>query len=162
MRHGDEHRHGREIPPGVEGHRFVQAGRGRDGGITDEERVAVRRRLGHCVHADHCRGPGLVFDDDGHAKLLGNGLRDVARDHVRRAAGRPGHDPFDRAVGVGFGRGGDARERGARQHRCSEKPAQGMRDHGESPALGIGLAAGPPRKPPNSVGQGKPLVSTAR
>ena len=78
--------------------------------------VAVLGALEHALGADRARGAGLVHHDD---LLLELGLelgRDDARHLVGRAAGGPGHDQRDRAVGLprvvlGGGRAGEQSER---------------------------------------------------
>jgi len=57
-----------------------------------QQRMAVRRGLGHEVGADVAAGPRLVVDDDGLAEDVRQRLRDVARQHVVAPARRERHD----------------------------------------------------------------------
>jgi hypothetical protein len=60
-------------------------------------RVAVGRRRGHRLRADHAAGAGLVLDDDRLIELLGELLAHDPSDHVAGASRRIGNDELDRA-----------------------------------------------------------------
>jgi hypothetical protein len=57
------------------------------------------QRLG----GDLSASAGLVFDDDRHAQLILEPLRQDARDRVRAATRREAHHQLDRLAGLGAG-----------------------------------------------------------
>ena len=52
-------------------------------GLTEQQRVAVGRRLGDRFGADIVAGAGLVLDDELLAELFGQPLPDQPRDECR-------------------------------------------------------------------------------
>ncbi|MNZ97575.1 hypothetical protein D3C78_1168180 [compost metagenome] len=73
-------------------HRRIEGQRAR---IGRAHGVAVGGRAHDLRRADDGRRAGLVLDHHGLAQLLGHADREVARDHIGRASGCVGHDPFD-------------------------------------------------------------------
>ena len=77
-------------------------------GIADQERVAVRCRLGHALATGHAGRRADVLHDDGLAEQLAHALRLDARAHVDAAAGgkwdHQGHGPGGPILRVGMGR----------------------------------------------------------
>jgi hypothetical protein len=61
----------------------------------DQQRVAVGRRLGYRVDADHGAGAGLVLHQHGGAELLRQLLGEQARIGIGQPAGREGHHDAD-------------------------------------------------------------------
>ena len=79
------------------------------------DRVAVGRRLRDEVGGDHAAGAGALLGDDGHAGIVvGDPLRDRAREQVGDAAGRRRNDDADRLVRIILRRGGRGPQRNAR------------------------------------------------
>ena len=64
--------------------------------VAEQQRVAVGRRLGDGVGADHAARAGAVVDDDRLAERLGQRLLHDARIEIDRAARRERHDDADR------------------------------------------------------------------
>jgi hypothetical protein len=109
----------REVLARIEGHRLVDVRVqrvGRDRAETDG--VAVRRGLGHRVHADVAARAAAVVDQYRLAQLLRHLLAHGARHEVGGAAGCVGHDEADRLrrivrrVREGEGRGQQRHSRG--------------------------------------------------
>ena len=71
------------------------------GDISEQDGVAVGRRLGDVFGGNRAVGAGLVFDDDRTFHALTELLRDDARHHVVAARGRRRHDDANRFA---FGR----------------------------------------------------------
>ncbi|KAG1189981.1 hypothetical protein G6F35_014002 [Rhizopus arrhizus] len=65
-----------------------------------QQRVAVRRRLGHIVRTQGRPRARLVFHHHRLAQALGQFLPQCARQHVGRAAGRERHDQVHRPRGI--------------------------------------------------------------
>ena len=95
----------------IVGRRRHQRGDGDEVAGGDEDRVAVRRRLGHGVDAERAAGAGAVLDHHGLAERLGELLADEARADIGDAAGRERHDDADGAAGPGLGRRGRGEQR---------------------------------------------------
>ncbi len=107
--------HGDEILRDVVGHGLERHRRRGVRGGAEQQRVAVGRRLGDGVAADHAAAAGLVVHDEGLAHLLAELLRKHAADGVERAARREGdHHPHGLA---GVGLRGLRLRRGAGRHR---------------------------------------------
>jgi hypothetical protein len=86
-----------------------------------QERVAVGRRLGDAIGAEHGTGARLVLDHDRLAERPGEPLAEHARVNVGRSAGGEGHDDPDAPVRPGLRPGigrryDDQHERGERAH----------------------------------------------
>ena len=75
------------------------------------KRMAVGRRLGHDLVADHAAGAGLVLDDDRLAQHLLQPGRDQPGRRVGAAASRIGHDQPHRLGGIGLRTGKARRQR---------------------------------------------------
>ncbi|MNT47638.1 hypothetical protein D3C72_1843700 [compost metagenome] len=67
--------------------------------------IAVMRSVEHFLGADGARGARLVDHDHIHAQGLSQDRRGDPGHLVGRAAGAPGHDQVDRAIGLPFLRG---------------------------------------------------------
>lgn len=111
---GGNLRQHQQVLLGVVGHLGVQK-------LVDEQRsaqrhhhvVAIGRRLGDLVRAQHGRCTGLVFHNDGLAQLPGHGFCQHACDDVGRTTGVKGHDKADGLAGiVGLGPGRQADQAG--------------------------------------------------
>jgi hypothetical protein len=95
FRHLGDQRDGREILERVIGHLLHAGGDGERAGADDADGVAVRLGLGDHVGPEHAGLAGAVLDHDGLLEDLRHALRDHARDHVVRPAGREWHDQPD-------------------------------------------------------------------
>ncbi len=71
-------------------------------GITDQERVAVRRRRSNEARPDRAAGAGPVLDHDGLAEL-GQDLRQQPRRNIGRSACSGWYDKPDRPVRISLG-----------------------------------------------------------
>ena len=93
--------------------------------------VAVGRRARHHGHAGIAAGAGNVLGHDLLAEALRQFLRDDARDHVGRAAGRERHDQADGLCRIALGR----RVAGRAEHRQNERGrrGEGTEHHGILP-----------------------------
>ncbi|MNV35604.1 hypothetical protein D3C71_1270540 [compost metagenome] len=88
-----QHRHAAQVLGWVE--RQLGVDRGADGQrthVAQQHGVAIRLGLGNIVSAQIAIGSGLVFDDHGLFEQLRQRLADRARNDVRAAAWRVGHD----------------------------------------------------------------------
>jgi hypothetical protein len=84
---------------------------------VEQEGVTVGVRLGDDIRTDRAAGAAHVLDDDRLAEGFRQALREEARQHVGRAAGREGDDHPDRARGEG----------GLSGARRSSEPYEGQR-----------------------------------
>src|SRR5262249_23755888 len=75
-------------------------------GLSDQQRVTVRRRIGDGGGADRTTCTRTIFDHDVLPERGGKLVRNDARDHVAGAARRIGDDQMDRLGGKGLGGGG--------------------------------------------------------
>ena len=102
-------------------------------GRVDEECIAVRLRPGDGTGTHRLPRAGPVLDHDALSELRGELLEHHARNRVDDAAGRDGHDRFDRLGGPGLCNGIDGREpqaEGERQYhktQLHEVPAFAIR-----------------------------------
>ena len=88
---------GREVLQDVVGQLAVHGGvDAMRSGVAHDQRVAVRRRLGDDLGADHASGTGPILDDDLLPKRGRQPLGDESRDDVRRIARRARRDEADR------------------------------------------------------------------
>ena len=99
VRRGDQHGNRREGFQRIVGQR-VEPGIDRGRQRHDQERVAVLRRVGDDLGANHAAGAAAIVDDDLLAEPLAEMLRDDAGDDVVDAAGRKRHDQPHRPVRV--------------------------------------------------------------
>ena len=67
---------------------------------SDEQRVAVGRRLRHGGCPKHAACTSTIFDDDRLPEFFAQLRRDDAGGHVDTAAGDEWHDDFQRLVGI--------------------------------------------------------------
>ncbi|MNN56675.1 hypothetical protein D3C81_1716210 [compost metagenome] len=116
--HGQQRDRG-EVLDGVVVQVLVQRGVDRHAIGHDQDGVAVRLGARHAGRADVAARARAVLHDEGCVELLAHGLAQGAGDAVHGAAGREGHDPFDRTVGIAV------RQRGGRaaQHRERQEGA---------------------------------------
>ncbi|MNN55412.1 hypothetical protein D3C81_1702850 [compost metagenome] len=100
------------------------------GDRAEADGIAVRRGLGHGVHADIAARAGAVLDHHRLAQFLAHALAYRARHQVGGAAGSVGHDKADRPGRITVaGRGGGAEadgERGGACHGSEQRAAAGM------------------------------------
>ncbi len=82
--------------------------------MVEQQRVAVRRGLGHAARAERAAGTADIFDHDLLAEILAHALRDEAGHGIGRAACRERHDHGDGALGI-FGECGGCENRGAQR-----------------------------------------------
>ena len=95
--HLGQQRHGGEIAIGIERQLGEHEGVDRQrADVADDQRVAVRLRLGHRLHGDIAGAPGAVVDDDFLAQTLGHFAGEGARHDRRAAARRERHHQADR------------------------------------------------------------------
>ncbi len=87
---------------------------GERSGRGEQQRVAVGIRLGHRLAAGVAAAAGSILDDELLAEIVGELLRQDARHHVDRAAGRVRIDDADDALGIIL-RGAWRRQRKERQ-----------------------------------------------
>ena len=126
-----QHGHAAQVLRRVERQLGVDRGADRQrADVAQQQRVAVRRRLGDEVGAQVAVGAGLVLHDHGLLERLRQRLADGAGDDVRRPAGRVRHDDAH-----GLGRpGGRLRPPAGRgaggQRRCEQVTA--VQAHGVS------------------------------
>ena len=95
LRHADDQAYRRKIALDVVIHlveQWIDGVRGE----REEEGVAIGRRLCHRVGAEHAARAAAVIDDHGLAEALAQPALQDARNHVRAAAGRIGHDEAHR------------------------------------------------------------------
>ena len=79
----------------------VDAGVDREGAdIAEKGRVAVRRRAGCSLCADHARRARPIVDHDLLAEDLADAVLDGAGDKIGSAAGRERHDHHDGSIGI--------------------------------------------------------------
>ena len=83
--------------------------------IADGNRITVRRRTRRARQCRRATCTDHILDDDGLPERNRHLLGDDTRDHVRRAAGREGHDHGDGARGIGLGRSRDRRGKQQRE-----------------------------------------------
>ncbi len=108
-------RHRHEIPRRVERQLGEQRGIGGQAVGRHHDGVAVRRSLGHCLHADIGAGAGAIVDDDGLLEQHAHLLPDRARHDIHPAARGIRHDEPDGPGRVGLGAGGAGGAGGQRQ-----------------------------------------------
>jgi hypothetical protein len=94
--------------------------------------VAVLRRIGDDLSANHATGAAAIVDDDLLAEPLAEMLRDDAGDDVVDAAGRERHDEPHRPV-RGILRRSRGREHEQRDRNCRKSGAHAA--HEPSPAI---------------------------
>ncbi len=127
QRHADQQRDVREILDRVIGHLRNKTWQDHvDRGIH-QQRVAVRRRLGHELRTDHAAGAGAIFDHHRLAERFGQAVGDDAHDDIRRAAGRVGHDDPHGPVGIVL------RQRGRRERRHKNRGEHRGKHCGDQP-----------------------------
>ena len=85
---------------------------------TDEQRIAVRRRLGDVFGADNAAGADAVVNDERHADTFGEFLREDARGEVNATACSEWHNDSYRLVRERLG--GPNVRRGKRARRAGE------------------------------------------
>ena len=110
--------------------------------VDEEDRVAVGVGLDDGIGADVVAGAGPVVDEDLLVKPPAQPLPHQPCEHVRRPAGRIGHDPADRTrriIGGRRGAGEDSDGGGAKERASSQAEA-----HAVSPEPPI-LSASPAR-----------------
>src|SRR5262249_37949367 len=90
-----------EVLVGIERQALVEPEVHRIGVGGEQDRVAVRLRMGRKAEADVAAGAAAVLDDEGLAGLLLQGGGDDAGDDVGRTARRVGHHDLDRALRIG-------------------------------------------------------------
>ena len=136
QRHGAHHHQGREVLHQVIAQApFLQCcHHGMRGQCTHQQRVAVRRGLGHRLGADVAAGPAAVVGDHLLTQRLAQALRDDAADDIGGATRRIGNDQPDGLVRIGGQRraGADGRQQ-CQSTQGARKTAQGMDLHQGSP-----------------------------
>ena len=85
---------------------------------SEQQRVAVGRRLRHGGCAEHAARAAAIFDDDRLAELFAQPRRDDAGGHIDAAAGDERHDDLHRLIGIVL-RSRQAERRGCRAAKCS-------------------------------------------
>jgi hypothetical protein len=95
-------RDGAQILVGLDAHvGSVDAGVDRDGAdIAEKGGVAVRRRAGCGLGADHARRARPIVDHDLLAEDVADAVLDDASDEIGSAAWRERHDHHDRSIGI--------------------------------------------------------------
>jgi hypothetical protein len=94
-----------------------------NGNAGEQQRVAVRLRIGHSGGADVGRGAGPVDDDEALAHGFAQPLDENARDQVGAAAGRERHHDLDRAAGILLRLRGREEQRGEEEKNASHRAA---------------------------------------
>ena len=99
LRRHHQHRDRRELLERVLVEIGIEARIDRDGVADDQQRVAVRRRIGDKDRAGGIACAGLVLDDDRLGPDRAQSFGEDARDRIDRTAGRRRHDQPHRARG---------------------------------------------------------------
>ena len=116
----------RDVADEVEAEVLVERRVDAVGRVDEQHRVAVRRRVDDRLDAEVVAGARLVLDHERLAHLLGQPLRDDARQHVGRAGRRVRDDPLDRPGRVVGGLGGAARAGGEGAEREGEQATESI------------------------------------
>ena len=101
QRRGGQHGDGREVLVGFEAVFLQQGGVDELGHAEKQQRVAVSRRAGHKVQAQHAGGSRAVFHHQRLLPVFRSNLREDATGKVGAGTGGGGNDPANVFVGVG-------------------------------------------------------------
>jgi hypothetical protein len=120
---GRQESHRLEVGARVVGHVPEKAGVDRHlARRAEQDRVAIRRRLGDARGADHAGGAGLVLDDDRLPEHVGQARGHRAPGDVRPAPRRIGNDQLHRLGGIAV----RARPGGGRRGKCEKECREGI------------------------------------
>ena len=149
-RFATDQRDRREVVDRIESQVRIQGRTDRIGLRSQQQRVAVGRRLGDELAADRRSRAGLVLDEDRLPETLGQLLRDQAHRAVDRASRRKRHDDAHRprrvVLRIDATRASDADRKHKRGHEPNVRVR--LREHGILRERGLSLV--PDRRwPPN-------------